>query len=160
MDDAARQADLGFTLGDEVRVRLRPGCPGADRPHDSSENGAVGRITSIADHGGHAIFVLFRTRVVRTAMGFPANVLGRPYRPDELELIERDDEPSASGRPTLATTGLPRDGDEVRGRPVPFKTSCHTWPCRPYTAAWLPMRSSPSMRRGLARGPCLPMLRT
>ena len=74
--------------GDEVRVRLDPSCRGRDRPHHPSEEGAVGRITSIQDHNGNAYFVVFRGRpVYRMVRGQPTSVLGLPYRADELEHI-------------------------------------------------------------------------
>ena len=74
--------------GDEVRVRLDPLCRGRDLPHHPSEEGAIGKITSIQDHNGHAYFVVFSGHpVYRTAIEQPMSVLGLPYRADELEHI-------------------------------------------------------------------------
>lgn len=80
-----------FREGDRVRIRLRPDCADG-RPHDASEDGAIGTITDANGAGGvpgHPYFVLFSGRPVTVRrMGLVAPILGRAYREDELEPLD------------------------------------------------------------------------
>ena len=72
-----------ISVGDKVKIRLRPGCRGGDRPHNSHENGLCGQVTAESPDDGHPLFVFFSDGVPPSS-GLP---LGRWFATDELERL-------------------------------------------------------------------------